>query len=294
MSEPQAPQEQENPAEKFSLSSDNWEDTESTVIPYSQEDIEEPPKDPEEPEETPPEEAEEVEAYADPEPVITAEDPGEYTPGDYSFEVQIKGKTIKVTSADQADELADEHADDLDAKTLGKLIRGGLKIESQSERDLKEWQEKKDKYDAQVSANNERQEALIALAAEFNYLVSKGLLPEVEDKYKNANWEDPEVAKQPGVVEQVELLRYMGKENEARAKLGVKPFGSVIDAYNSLQAEKSKTKAVEEKKAIAESRKAASAKIVGTSTAPVPAMAPKGVAVGRVIDFNRDPSIWEN
>lgn len=54
MSEPQAPQEQENPAEKFSLSSDNWEDTESTVIPYSQEDIEEPPKDPEEPEETPP------------------------------------------------------------------------------------------------------------------------------------------------------------------------------------------------------------------------------------------------
>src|ERR1700741_82746 len=55
-----------------------------------------------------PGDSEEVEQYSEPAPVITVEDTGEYKPADYSFEVTLKdGKTVKVSTTEEAEKLAD-------------------------------------------------------------------------------------------------------------------------------------------------------------------------------------------
>ncbi len=53
--------------------------------------------------------AEVQEVYTDPAPIVTVEDPGDYTPADYSFEVTLKdGKTVKVSTPEDAEKLADD------------------------------------------------------------------------------------------------------------------------------------------------------------------------------------------
>jgi hypothetical protein len=50
-----------------------------------------------------------VDEVSEPAPLVTVQDPGEYTPADYSFEVTLKdGKTVKVASAEEADKIAED------------------------------------------------------------------------------------------------------------------------------------------------------------------------------------------
>lgn len=227
-----------------------------------------------------------VEEYSDPEPIVTVEDPGEYTPKDYSFEVTIydeegkNGKPVKIKSVEEFEDLLEKDSNFGSPSALLKAQRQATKMESNSDRDKDNWQEKRDKFDSQVESVQAQQEQINNIAAEITYLVGKGKLPEVAKKYSNADWSDPETAKQPGVKEQVELLNYMRKENDTRVKAGLKPLTSVIDAYNSMQLEQRDKRAGDVKQRASEVRKEAGARVAGNSPAPV-TNAPKGVAVGR-------------
>ncbi len=117
------------------------------------------------------------------------------------------------------------------------------------------------------------------MANELNYLVDKGKLPAVAKKYQNANWSDPEVAKQPGVKEQVELLNYMAKENASRRRAGLSDL-TPSTALTEMRAEAAEKALKDGGDAAGEARRAAGARVAATTPAPVSAV-PKGVSVGR-------------
>lgn len=237
----------------------------------------------EEQEETEEEETEEVEEFK---PAVPTDDPGEYTPNDYSFEVTLEGKTHKITTPEEAETFADEHAEEFDAKQLLKFMRQASKMEDRLEKDKEEHEAKKQAFDEKKAVADEQQSTINNIANEISYLVSKGKLPKVEAKYANADWSDKDVAKQPGVKEQVELLGYMRKENEARAKAGLAPMTSALDAFNAWQLERQVNDEDEAEKQQAAARKKASSRVAGTSSAPVNLKPPKGIAVGRAFSLD--------
>lgn len=282
-----------------------WEgdfDPEDLKIPYSRDEVKDGKKDtteedkeePKEKETAEIEEAETTEEYAEPEPVITVEDPGEYVPQDYSFSIDIKGKTYKVESLEQAENLAEEHAEDLNAKQLFSLVSKGSKIDIKQERDKEKWEADKKKFEEQSQEATQRQETIETLASEFKYLEDKGLVPKVADEYRDADWTNPEVAKQPGVKEQIALLNYMTKENEKRAKAGVKPMTSILDVHNAWLLDQERKDQKKADKEAGEARKAAGARVAGVSPSQVGTTVPKGISVGNPNVFKRNQAIWDN
>lgn len=234
-----------------------------------------------------------TEEYSEPDPIVTVEDPGEYTPKDYSFEIEIDGKSVKVSSVEEAEQIAEDNAEKLNAKQIISLMTKASRMESKLERDKEEWQSQKDKFEDQTKLENERKETIENVANEFAYLVGEGLLPEVPDAYKDADWSDPEVAKQDGVKEQIELLNYMVKQNEKRAKSGIKPITSVVDAFNAWSADKERKAAENASKQAGEQRRAAGAKVAGVSASQQGTYVPKGIAVGDPNKLKRSVSIWD-
>lgn len=249
-----------------------------------------------------PEDEEEIEQFSDPAPTVTIEDPGEYKPADYSFEVTLAGgKTIKVTTPEEADKLADDPDNFETPKQLNDFLKKSLTMQHKLDRDYEKWEAQKKTFTEQLETETQRREMVDNIASEMSYLVNKGMMPKVDKQYLDADWSDPEVAKQPGVKEQIELLQYMAKENAARAKAKVKPLGSVIDAYNAWQLdekhqkeEAERKKAEEEHKAAGEARKAAGARVAGVSPSSQGSYAPKGIAVGNPNIFKRGAAQWED
>lgn len=273
---------------------------EDLTIPYKREDdAEEKPKATEPPKDddtttAPTEEDTETVAYTDPTPLVTVQDPGEYTPADYSFEVTLKdGKTKKITSSEQADELAEDPENFETPKQLLDFIRRSQKMENQLDKDKATYDDTKKKFDEQVASESERMESINSMAAEFDYLIGKGLVPKVAPEFINADWQDPEVAKQPGVKEQSEILSYMVKENQARSKAKVKQLTSVVDAFNAWQLDTERKQVAEDSKAAGQARKAASARISSGSPAQQGTFVPKGIAVGKVMQ-RRGAAVWDD
>lgn len=231
------------------------------------------------------------------EPVTTIEDPGEFTVPDVAFEVTVyddegkNGKTVKISSVDDWDNLLDKDPNLGTAAALMKAQREATKMENKLDRAQEDWQKQKTEYESQMEVEQQRIDTTNAWVNEINYLVQSGDLPKVDAKYKDADWSDPEIAKQDGVKEQIELLKFMRNENKAREKASLKPITSVIDAFNAFERKSSKTKTTEQNKARGEARKAAGAKVAGVSPAPV-SNAPKGVAVGRAGNLNDLGSNW--
>lgn len=258
----------EEPAEDEEVEEQEDTDTPDDVEEEDQEDEEEP-------------EVDEYEAPA----TVDADDPGEYIPKDYSFTVEVDGKTHKITTPEQAAEFADENAEKMGARELVKFMRQANKMEDKLEKDKDEFDARKAKYEETKAAQEQQLSVINNVANEINYLVQKGQLPKVAAKYSKADWSDPEVAKQPGVKEQVELLNYMRKENDARSKAGLAPLTSALDAFNAMELDRRNNNEVDEAKQQAEARKRAGSRIAGTSPKPVN-VAPKGVAVGRAFSLS--------
>jgi hypothetical protein len=237
----------------------------------------------------------EVEEDVDePEQVVTMEDPGDFTPADYSFEVTLKdGKTVKVNTPEEADKLAEDPDNFETPKQLMEFITKSNKMQRNLDRDHDEWESKKKTYDAQVEESEKRRETTEQYVSEFAYLVKKGVLPKIEEKYLTADWSDPEVAKQPGVKEQVELLNYMVTENKERKKAGVKPLESIVDTYNAWVQDTSVKKSQEQARAAGEARKTAGARVAGVSAAEQVPYVPKGIAVGNPNVFKRGAAVWD-
>lgn len=222
----------------------------------------------------------------------TVSDPGEFTPGDYSFEVTLPdGKTQKISTPEEAEAFADNDENFETAKQLKDFLTKSQKMETRLDKEKTDYDEKKAAFDTQISTLAERNAVVDGIAKGMDYLVSKGFVPAVAADLKEQNWSDPAVADKPGVKEQVELVNYMVKENEVRAKAGLPAMTSIIDAYNAQQLDLSKSQAADEAKKAGDARKAAGARIASTSPAPV-SNVPSGIAVGKTNAFANPLDMW--
>lgn len=229
-----------------------------------------------------------------PEPVVTLTDPGEYKAADYSFEVTLKdGKTVKVKTPEDAEALADDPDNFETPKQLLDFIKKTTSMQNKLDKDHDKWEAASEKFKTESEAVSNRNTQNANIEKEMVYLVAKGKLPKVPKEYVDANWNDPEVAKQPGVKEHIELLNYMLKENKLRAKADIQSFGPV-DALTAMQADAAVIAAKKADKEAGETRKAAGARVAGVSpSSGTRPNAPQGIAVGRVIPF-RGASVWDN
>jgi len=242
-----------------------------------------------------PDDLEDTVEYTDPSPVITTEDPGEYTPADYSFEVTLaNGKSVTVKSPEDADKIAEDPENFDKPKELLDFISKATSMKNKLERDEEKHKEQKAKFDEQSQEAQARDETISTFASEFKYLEDKGQLPKVAKEYRDADWTDPQVAKQPGVKEQLELLDYMVKENTTRAKAGVKPITSIVDAYNAWMLDNNRVSAKQAEKQAGEARKAAGAKVAGVSPSAQAPYVPKGIAVGNPNILKRGQAQWDD
>ena len=240
------------------------------------------------------EETEEEEVQPEPvepvTPAVTLTDPGEYKPNDYSFEITVydsegkNGKVTKINSIEQWNELLDRDANFGSGAALLKGERQASRMERNLEQDEKAYQAERAAYEAQVQAANEQNQTIARMESEINYLAGRGELPPISSELANADWQDPEISKQAGVKERVQLLNYMRDENKARTAAGLEPMRSVLDAHNAFLLDQRRNEDVSTRRAAAESRKIAGAKVAGSSPNPN-LIAPKGVAVG-------DPNAW--
>jgi hypothetical protein len=220
-------------------------------------------------------------------PQPTLEDPGEYAPADYSFEVTIydadtkNPKQVKIASVEEFDQLLENDSNFGSYAALAKAQRKADRMEADSDRDKAQWEAAKAEYETEAEQVTERVEQLNNIAAEMDYLVGKGKLPAITDELKNANWQDPEIAAQAGVKEQLALLKYMDKESADRRKAGLAPLVSPISALREMQLDEAEKGTASAQQRQVAARKAAGAKVGGTSPAPATS-APKGISVGRV------------
>lgn len=227
-----------------------------------------------------------VDEPEEPEEVI--EDPGQYVPQDYSFEVTVfdadgkKPKTVVVDSIRDWETLLADEPNLGNSLAVNKAFRAAQKMESSLENDEKEFASKKAEYDKALEAQNKSQATTQTWANEISYLEENGSLPKVDAKFKNVAWSGPDADKDAladdAVKAQIELLDYMRKENTKRRKLGLSDLGPEA-AFNSRLRDSGEKKAVADKKKSGEARKEAGAKIAGSSPNPV-TVAPKGIAVG--------------
>lgn len=266
---------------------------EDLVIPYSRSVVDEAvddKKDEEVEEEvTPPVQEEQIEYVPD---------PGDFVPKDYSFEVTTyddegnKPKAHKIASVEDWDRLMEEEPNFGSGAAMTKAMRLANKMEINGENDKAAWEAKKADYDAVATADSARAEKIQGWTKEMDYLVGKGLLPKVAKEYKDAVWEG-EALKDEGVKAQVELLRFMDKENKLRAKAGIKQMESVVDVLNAMQAEKGTKPPKADDKAEGKARQAASARVASGAAAPV-GQQPKGISVGHGGSLDQLGSNWFN
>ncbi len=215
-------------------------------------------------------------------------DPGEFTPGDYSFEVTVfdaegkNPKVTKITSLDQWDNLLESDPNLGNSAAVARAFRAQTKMERGHEDDQKVWEKAKQEYDQAVETSQARDAQTVQWQNELDYLVSKNELPPMPKEFHvaTANWSDPAVAKQPAVKAQMELLEYFKTENAARIKAKLTPMSSLLDAYQGFARQQEKTQTQSDREANAQARKNAGAKVA--ASAPRPATtAPKGISIGR-------------
>lgn len=166
------------------------------------------------------------------EPVI--ENPGEFKPTDYSFEIKdAEGKVYKINSIEDIDALPS----DIDFGTPANLMKAQNALNRMTtglEAEKKAYEQSKQAYEANETSRQQAQATIEQTLNEIAYLEKKGSLPPVDPKYDALNWADPEVAKQPGVKERIELLNFRFSENQERSKLNLPPM-TLLEAHTQLE-----------------------------------------------------------
>lgn len=216
------------------------------------------------------------------------EDPGEFTPTDFSFEITTfegENKTPrvhKITSPDQWDNLVESDPNFGSPAALLRAQRLATKMESGIEREQAEYEAKKEAFDADQQRLAQSEAQLVAWDNQLDYLSESGKLPKISAAEKDADWNNATNAKRPAIAARVELLQYFAKQNATRARIGMPPFASLVDAYNDMQmnAPSKGTEAV--KRQATEQRRQAGAKVAGASSMQTTS-APSGISVGRVL-----------
>ncbi len=238
--------------------------------------------------------------YEEPAPILTVQDPGEFKPGDYSFNVILKdGKKFSVKTPEDAEKLADDPENFETPAQLMDFINKQNKMTRNLERDEEKYKEQKEQFEAQSEQENQRQEVVENVAKEIQYLIDKGELPKIDDPAIKQRWEtdpsasqDKEFIKNPGVAEQIQLVNKIAEEREARVKAGLSPNVSAIDMWREIKSSVEAKKT--ENKAAGESRKAAGSRVAGVSATAQAPYVPKGISVGNPNVFKRDQAVWDD
>ncbi len=217
------------------------------------------------------------------------DDPGDFTPSDYSFEVVTydqegaNPRSHRVKSLEDWDDLLDSAPNFGTGAAMLKAERAAQRMDRGIENDRREYERQKVEYDEAVKAQEESNRATMQWQNELDYLVAQGDLPPMPAEYhvSRADWKKPDVARQPAVKAQMELLAYFRTTNAARTKAGLAPMTSLLDAYQGMENQKLKTANAATRQQASDNKKAAAAKVSGSAPRPATA-APKGIAIGRI------------
>lgn len=170
-----------------------------------------------------------------PEPAPQLVDPGEFVPNDYSFDITLAdGSVVKINTPEDIENLGAD-VEFASASDLIKTQANYSRMLTGIERDKAAYDTEKATYDTAQEQVKQQEQFISGIESGMNYLESSSDLPAVPAQYENADWSDPEVAKQPGVKERVAIIEYMATENARRDKAGVPRLTSVLDAHNAMQ-----------------------------------------------------------
>ena len=170
---------------------------------------------------------------AEPTPQLT--DPGEFVPQDYSFDVKLAdGSTVKINTPEDIEALGAD-VEFASAADLIKTQANYSRMVTGIEADKKAYDAEKSAFDTAQESVQQQEQFISGIESGMGYLESSGALPPVPKQYENADWTDPEVAKQPGIKERVAIIEYMATENAKRDRAGVPRITSVLDAHNAMK-----------------------------------------------------------
>lgn len=168
----------------------------------------------------------------------TVEDPGDFKPGDHSFTITVNGTRTKVSSVEQADQLAEDPDAFKDAKQLIRFMDKRSDMRQGIAEDRKAYEEQKAKFEGEQQLETIRNERLSTWANELDYLTSRGDIPGVKPEFNTQEaglkW-STEFKDEPGVKERLAIMDYMEKESANRQKAGLPPMTSMIEAHNEMQ-----------------------------------------------------------
>lgn len=213
----------------------------------------------------------------------TQEDPGDFKPGDYSFEVKTSdGKTVKISTPEEAEAFAAKLDDDPSIVSASQFLALGRKtaaMEQRLEQDRKVWEDDKKKFDAQQEQGKAREKTTEQWGKEINYLRGTGKLPTITPEQSTADWSDPEVAKQSGIKEVMDVFKWMETENGRRVQAGLAPMQSFLDAYRGHQEETREQQVKEEADKATKVRQTKGGMVTGNAP-HIPSNTPKNSIVG--------------
>lgn len=206
------------------------------------------------------------------------EDPGEFKPNDYSFDVKLAdGTAVHITSPEDFANIPKD-ADFGDPKNFMDVQANYVRMVNGLETDRKTYEETQAAYEKQVEADGQFEQRVQTMMNEFAYLETNGDLPAVPKQYENADWSDPEVAKQPGVKERIELLTLRKEENDKRTKVGLPPIG-ILETKTLMENRAFKEAATQREQKQNDMRKQRGAMVAGPS-APEPSNRNSDMIVG--------------
>jgi hypothetical protein len=196
------------------------------------------------------------------------EDPGDFQPSDYSFDVTLAdGTTVHVERPEDIAKIPQD-ADFGSPKNFLEVQANYTKMVNGIDTDKRAHEESKSAYSKQVEADQAVESHLQTLMSEFSYLEGNGDLPPVPAQYQNADWSDPEVAKQPGVKERIDLLNFRKEENDKRQNAGLPAIG-VLETKTLMENRAFKEAQSHREQAESDMRKKRGAMVNGQS-APAP------------------------
>lgn len=193
-------------------------------------------------------------------------DPGEFKPGDYSFDITLAdGTVIRVEKPEDIAKLPKD-ADFGEPAKFFEVQANYQRMLNGLDADKRQYEDNKKAFDEQQETIQQQEQRLTTYENELSYLESKGKLPAVPAQYANADWSDPEIAKQPGVKERLAVINYAFTENQARQAAGLPAMG-MLEAYNEMRMKAFEAQREENSKKQNEVRKKRGAMVGGVTVA---------------------------
>jgi hypothetical protein len=191
------------------------------------------------------------------------EDPGDFTPNDYAFDIQLAdGKTIRIEKPEDIHNVPAD-VDFGSPVNLMEAQANYVKMINGIENDKKQYEEKKAEYDRHQESAKEQEQRVNTWAKELEYLESQGKLSKITAEENEKNWSDPESQKSPAIKERVEIFNFMREENKVRDQYGLPKVTSLLEAKTLMDQKSAESQDSDQKNREATIRKAKGAMVSG-------------------------------